>query len=87
MVTGVAEWRARPFPFRNCLMPVADDAIIRMYASSIREYCRNNDPDPTLTGSVIIQAIFDIVRDKIFDYWDRKALPRINRFYSSFVVC
>ena len=85
MVTGIAEGRASPFPFPNRWRPVADDAIIRMYASSIRECCRNNDPDPILTGSVILQAIFDIVHDKIFDYWDRKALPRINPCYSSFV--
>ena len=81
----MAEGRAGPFPFPNRWRPVADDAIIRMYASSIRECCRNNDPDPILTGSVILQAIFDIVHDKIFDYWDRKALPRMNRCYSSFV--
>jgi len=87
MVTGMAEGRAGPFPFPNRWRPVVDDAIITMYAISIRECCRNhdNDPDPILTGSVILQAIFDIVHDKIFDYWDRKALPRMNRCYSSFV--
>ena len=81
----MAEGRAGPFPFPNRWLPVVDDAIITMYAISMRECCCNNDPDPILTGSVILQAIFDFVHDKIFDYWDRKALPRMNRCYSSFV--
>lgn len=59
--------------------------ILKIYATSIRRFCRSNSEDDIRDVTAVLRAIFDIFRTRVSNYWNRNEMPRGERRYSKLI--